>query len=230
MINAVIALNYNSPNLGLIPQLVNSAGVFINTLQVMNQKGIARAMNHGIKLCGYANFYTFLANDIKEPEDWLMMRSKFMKENGHVGICSFPLSSSDNLYISQDLIGNYTISRKLYEAIGEFNESFDPYGPIDLDYCHRARKAGFKTMYIPGYYSHHPHEHGTDNKYGYSKKKMIEDKWGQHVKDVLGYESGEKSIYIINQSEWQCDHPYEFVSEYSNSSFCNKCHTYITLP
>lgn len=201
MINAVIALNYNSSNLGTIHRNINKAGRDINNLQIVNKAGIAKAMNYGLRMAGHADFYTFLANDMEEPESWLRIRNAFLDDQS-IGICSFPLAKPAN-YDSQDLIGNYTISRKLYETIGEFNEAFDPYGPIDLDYCHRARKAGFKTMYIPGYYSVHPQEHGTDNKYGYSKKKMIEDKWGQHVKDVLGYETGEKPIYIINQSEWQ---------------------------
>lgn len=200
MTNAVIVLNYNSTDLVTIHRNINKAGMVIDNLQIVNKAGIAKAMNYGIKICGYADFYTFLANDIEEPEGWLKLRNKFMQVY-NAGICSFPLSEPAH-YNDQDLIGNYTISHALYEAIGAFNETFDPYGPIDLDYCHRARAAKFKTLYIPGYYCVHPQEHGMDNKYGYSKKKMVEDKWGQHVKDVLGYETGEKPIYIINQSEW----------------------------
>lgn len=201
MKNAVIVLNYRNTDLGIIYKNIQTACMPIDSLQIVNQTGIAKAMNLGIKLCGYHDLYTFISNDIEEPDNWLKIRNEFMQDES-IGMCSFPIDNPKD-YNEQDIIGNLTISRKLFETIGEFNQFFDPYGPIDLDYCHRSRIAGFKTMYIPGYFSLHPWEHASGNKYGYDKKKMVDDSWGQHVQDVVAYMSGEKSVYIINQSEWQ---------------------------
>jgi GT2 family glycosyltransferase len=43
----------------------------------------------------------------------------------------------------------YSVRRALFEQIGGFDENFSPYGWEDADFCLRARRAGYKTYYIP---------------------------------------------------------------------------------
>lgn len=199
MINAVIILNYKKTDFDIINQNLKSAGHQIDNLQVVNMEGIAKAMNFGIKLSGYADLYTFVSNDILEPDNWLKIRNNFMTQE--IGVCSFPIETPPH-YGDQDLIGNLTISRKLYETIGEFNQHFDPYGPIDLDYCARARAAGFKTKYIEGNYSLHPHQHANGDEYGWIKQELVKSKWKDHEQNIQGYSSGSKSTYIIFEQQF----------------------------
>ena len=42
------------------------------------------------------------------------------------------------------------IKKKLFEEIGELDEAFFFYGE-ETDFCLRARRAGYKTVYYPGY-------------------------------------------------------------------------------
>lgn len=57
--------------------------------------------------------------------------------------------------------GAMLISKKVIEAIGLFDERYFMYFE-DLDYCRRARKAGFKIYYLPS--AKILHEHGLSGK------------------------------------------------------------------
>ena len=57
--------------------------------------------------------------------------------------------------------GAMLISRKIVDKIGFFDERYFMYFE-DLDYCRRARKAGFKVWYLPS--AQITHEHGASGK------------------------------------------------------------------
>jgi GT2 family glycosyltransferase len=41
------------------------------------------------------------------------------------------------------------VRRDVFEQVGGFDPGFDPYGPEDLDFSLRVRKAGFRCLYVP---------------------------------------------------------------------------------
>ncbi|HJS32891.1 MAG TPA: glycosyltransferase family 2 protein [Alphaproteobacteria bacterium] len=44
----------------------------------------------------------------------------------------------------------FFVRREVFEAIGGFDENFNPYGWEDVDFSLRARRAGFRLAYAPG--------------------------------------------------------------------------------
>ena len=159
---------------------------------IIDQYGIAAAINRGLRMLG-PNFetYTILGNDIIEPEEWLSGRINAIM--GGFGVVSFPFDPVV-AYCSTDIIGNYTISKQCIHDIGGFNTLFDPYGAIDLDYCHRARAAGHRTSYIPGAVALHLSNGEGD--YGFNKAEMVQKTWNQHVESVDKYKNGQLPVYI----------------------------------
>ena len=161
---------------------------------IISQYGIAAAINRGFRMLGMGyETYTILGNDIEEPEDWLTGRINALKVG--YGIVSYPFEAVTN-FVNTDIIGNYTISQELLLSIGGMNTAFDPYGAIDLDYCHRARAAGFHTSYIPGAVAVHKGQHGTGGDYGFNKAEMVQKTWNQHVESIDKYKNGQLSIKI----------------------------------
>ena len=43
----------------------------------------------------------------------------------------------------------------LFERLGGFDERYNPYGFEDYDFCLRARRLGYRTLYSPGARLHH---------------------------------------------------------------------------
>jgi GT2 family glycosyltransferase len=161
---------------------------------IISQYGIAAAINRGFRMLGMGyETYTILGNDIEEPEDWLTGRINALQAG--YGIVAYPFDPVPD-YVNTDIIGNYTISQALLLSIGGMNTAFDPYGAIDLDYCHRARAAGFRTSYIPGAVAVHQGQHGSGGEYGFNKAEMVQKTWNQHVESVDKYRNGQMSINI----------------------------------
>ena len=166
--------------------------------QFINKSPLAAALNNGL-----THFYLhrdvdaigFLANDIEEPAGWLDIKANHLEAFPSVGVVSiYPYHQT--IPHGMDLIGNYLIRRELFEKIGFFTEQFGEYGPLDLDYCQRARIAGYKTEYITGVTAEHK-EFNHDTVYGFSKKEKVNEVWDQHYKDVVDYHNGRKPIRII---------------------------------
>ena len=192
--NAIIYLNYQNRNIETLYNNVKRACMHIDFISVINQTGIAYAINFGLKQINLeiVKYVTIMGNDILEPDNWLKIRSQFMQDKT-IGICSIPLDGFNG--DSLDLIGNFTISKEVILRVGAFNEELDPYGAIDLDYCTRIRAAGLQTKYIPNIKATHIEQNGIDA-YGYNKMDLVKKTWDLHNKNVSDYQNGTKAYYI----------------------------------
>lgn len=191
--NAIIYLNYQDRNIETLFSNIKNASKPINYSTVITDKGIANAINKGLRQLDfdYIGYVTILANDILEPDNWLQTRNEFMQDE--IGICSIPLNGFNG--DSLDLIGNFTISAEAIKRVGAFNEELDPYGAIDLDYCTRVRAAGLQTKYIPNTKAIHIEQNGIDA-YGYNKMDLVKKTWDLHNRNVQAYGDGTKTFYI----------------------------------
>jgi len=192
--NAVIYLNYQDRNIDTLFHNIKNAGEHIDFISIINETGIAYAINKGLKHFNfdYVEYVTIMGNDILEPDNWLSIRNEFL-EDKTVGICSIPLDgfSGDSL----DLIGNFTISKEAINRVGAFNQELDPYGAIDLDYCTRVRASGLHTKFIPNTKATHIEQNGIEA-YGYNKMDLVKKTWDLHNKNVSSYTDGTKAYYI----------------------------------
>jgi glycosyltransferase involved in cell wall biosynthesis len=218
---AVICLAYGREELTAKTLTANlpTAGMDFG-LFVINKQGIAKAMNEGLHAAkdNYEAF-CFLANDILEPNWWLFDRvSSLDVIKNHFsflpGMVSIPVDTSYTGHEFTDVIGNVLITKEVFEKVGYFNEGLGLYGPVDCDYNHRVRLAGFHNYYLPNCQAKEiqPHQSADSDKvYGYSKKEAIQNVWGKHSKEVSEYISNQRSIYLpfdqvenynINMKEW----------------------------
>jgi GT2 family glycosyltransferase len=192
--NAVIFLNYLDGNLETLWNNVKRAGKHIEFVSVINEEGIANAMNKGLKQINFdvVDYVTILANDILEPDNWLISRNEFMQDKT-IGICAFPLVGGFD--DTTDIIGNFTISKEVIKNVGAFNTALDPYGAIDLDYCTRVRAYGLYTKYIRTGKATHIEQNGIDA-YGYNKNDLVKSTWELHSSNVSNYANGSKTYYL----------------------------------
>jgi len=103
---------------------------------------------------------------------------------------------SENVSIEVEAIsgGAMLIPREIIEKIGLFDERYFMYFE-DLDYCRRARKAGFKIYYLPS--AKVIHEHGASGKHLATKK----DQWRRLIPSSKIYH-GLLRHYLINMIIW----------------------------
>lgn len=162
----------------------------------INTEGIANAMNEGIDYMLENSFdaIAFLSNDIIEPQDWLAKKVDAMQTYPSAGIISTSVETICTQIISQVIIGNYLISHNTIKKIGYFNESMFPYGPIDIDYCHRCDAAGIKTYYLLDAMAQHIGSHASGNEYGWDKEKLVNDGWDKVYKSGNYYKSKNNAI------------------------------------
>ena len=165
---------------------------------VIKKEGIANALNIGIDIAGVDGYdaIAYLANDIKEPDNWLAKKVEALQTYPKAGIVSSSLDHNRQTIQSEHIISNWLLSMKVVDKIGIFNEQMFPYGPIDLDYCERANLAGFYTYYVMNCKAEHIGSHATGNEYGWDKGKMVEKYWQMHVNDVIAYRNGSKNLKI----------------------------------
>ena len=190
--NALIYLNYQSNNIETLFHNIKNAGKHIDLISIVDETGIAYAINKGLMQLNNFDYVTIMGNDIQEPDNWLQIRNDYMNDTS-IGICSIPLGGFNG--DSLDLIGNFTISKETINRLGAFNEQLDPYGAIDLDYCTRCRAAGLQTKYIPNIKASHIEQNGIDA-YGYNKMDLVKKTWDLHNQNVSDYSNGTKAYYI----------------------------------
>ncbi len=110
---------------------------FVDALEIDKQGGIACGKGYtrypsktfnstGIQ----SNLYTGVIRDIGAGEEDIGQ----YEEKRYVAACG-----GFGLFIRADL----------FEELKGFDETFNPYGWEDVDLCFRAKKAGFKTLYLP---------------------------------------------------------------------------------
>jgi GT2 family glycosyltransferase len=192
--NAVIYLNYQNNNVKTLGINLMNAGINVEQVVIVNEKGIANAINVGLNKIdlSHIQYVTLLANDIIEPDNWLKDRNEFMQDKT-IGICAFALVGGFD--DTTDIIGNFTISKEVIKNVGAFNTALDPYGAIDLDYCTRVRAAGLYTKYIRSGKATHIEQNGIDA-YGYNKNELVKSTWELHTSNVANYSNGSKTYYL----------------------------------
>lgn len=192
--NAIVYLNYKDRNINTLFENIKNAGKHIDIVTIINEEGIAFAINKGLRNLNFDNvdYVTIMGNDILEPDNWLQIRNDFLQDKT-IGICSIPLHSTGN--DTADLIGNFTITKETIKRVGAFNQELDPYGAIDLDYCTRCRAAGLHTKFIKEYTANHIEQNSIDA-YGYNKNELVQKTWSLHSNNVSAYTNGSKTYYI----------------------------------
>jgi GT2 family glycosyltransferase len=165
--------------------------------------GIAKPFNDMLNVIWQDyDAFLFMANDIKEPKNWLLHRvtyAQVIPESGMISVACGPhnyrQTTINHLPVyAGDVIGQFMITRKVFEKVGYFREDFGLYGPIDNDYNIRCRQLGFVNYYIPGITANHLDDK-DDKKYGYSKKDKVKETWQQFTQDVQRYADTE-ACYI----------------------------------
>ena len=112
------------------------------------KRGIGAGVNEGFRMTKDYDGVCLLANDILLPQNWLsnwVMFAKRVPKTGIIGIhCVEELPPLvDGVHKTHTPFGDNFITRELIDAIGGYNEAYDPYGMQDRDFAERATIAGF---------------------------------------------------------------------------------------
>lgn len=193
----VVGLIYGSRTLETLEETLKRSGYSADVI-LINQEGIAQAMNMGLDVFREGNYdaIAYLANDILEPDRWLLSKIEALQLYYNAGIVASSLDFARTEIVNEHIISNWLVSKAVVDAIGEFNESMFPYGPIDLDYVERTWVAGFKTYYVKNCLAVHNGGHAEGNEYGWNKQELVNQFWQQHQYDIIGYRNGSKPIKI----------------------------------
>lgn len=191
----VVCLTYGNRPLDIILKNLQNAGYPFNVAFV-SMEGIANALNEGLALAEGFDAVAFLANDIEEPEDWLLKKMIALTTYPDAGIVASSLDKVVTEINNEHIISNWVIRRQVIDKVGLFNESMFPYGPIDLDYCERTYVAGFKTYYVKNCQAKHIGNHAEGNEYGWNKQELVKKYWQQYIQDIQGYRNGTKDIKL----------------------------------
>lgn len=146
--------------------------------------GIAAGFNNLMGNAPHYDFYQFIANDIMEPDNWLIDKVQAIQTIPNSGMVSVPVGEhalapvkmADQWVYPGDVIGQYMISREVWDKVGAFREEWGQYSPVDLDYNRRCVKAGFVNYYLSGKVAEHL-EQGDRELYGYNKDAEIARTW-----------------------------------------------------
>lgn len=191
----ICSLIYGNRPLSTIGSNLMRAGHPFDHITI-NREGIANALNDGLDMATIDNYdyIGYLANDIKEPDNWLAKKLDAIQTYPFAGIVASSLGEVKKGIRSEHIISNWLVDIKLVNAIGYFNESMFPYGPIDLDYCERSHIANFNTYYVMDCMAEHIGTHATGNEYGWDKAEIINKNWAAHEHDIKSYRNGTKKI------------------------------------
>ena len=157
---------------------LNNAGMDYG-LFVGDHRGICRNTNIMLWRAmseGYDAF-CIMGNDITEPYGWLSERVKFANERPTCGGVSIGIDWMTSTPKEDTVIGNILWPLDVVKAVGAWDERLDPHGPVDLDYCYRANRAGYKNWYLPCLSANHQFGHDGNDIYGYDKQAVIKEKW-----------------------------------------------------
>lgn len=161
--------------------------------------GIAAGFNYLMRQASVANggvgydYYQFIANDILEPENWLINKIRAIQSIPNSGMVSIPVGDhafapvklGNQWTYPGDVIGQFMISAEVWKKVGAFREEWGHYSPVDIDYNARCRKAGFINYYINSPRAIHLDDKDR-NLYGYNKDEAIARTWplyGESLKE-----------------------------------------------
>lgn len=176
---------------------------------VIDMKGIAAALNAGIKQSLHYDAVVTMANDILMPDNWLkamVLAAVSIPNTGMCGIhCVEGLGDTETIngvtvHPSYTAFGNVLIPMQAIRKVGMFNEDYDPYGMQDADFALRLNNSGFINYYLHGMKSEHiGHDVGQATDYRLMKDEGLSlsgDKWGKWTKHY------EENGYTLNMNEW----------------------------
>jgi GT2 family glycosyltransferase len=144
------------------------------------KRGIGAGVNAGLRMTKDYDGVCLLANDILLPQNWLsnwVMFAKRVSKTGIIGIhCVEELPPLvDGVHKTHTPFGDNFITRELIDAIGGYNEAYDPYGMQDRDFAERATIAGFTNYYLPDLKSEHiGHDVGNGTEYRAMKDASLQ--------------------------------------------------------
>lgn len=163
----------------------------------INREGIANALNDGIDLMKKGDYdaIAFLANDIIEPDNWLIKKAMALDSYERAGIVASSVDFKREYFNNEHIISNWLISKEVIDKVGYFNEIFYPYGPIDLEYCERTWLAGFNTYYVMDCLAS-TGDHAIGDEYGYNKQQVVNSFWDKYKDDINAYKNGTKDIKL----------------------------------
>jgi GT2 family glycosyltransferase len=172
-------------------------------LFTINKKGIAAAINEGLKKTKDYDAIVTCSNDIEMPVNWLQRMVEVVSNIENTGMCGihcvegqgeFKHINGHAVYQNFTAFGNVMIPRKAIDTIGKFNEDYDPYGMQDADYAYRLNAMGFTNYYIAGLTSNHiGHDVGSQSEYRKMKDEGLAlsdakwDKWTKHYDTTKNY-------------------------------------------
>lgn len=134
------------------------------SLITIDRKGIAAALNEGIEKARGHDAIVTMANDILMPDGWLKAMAAASEAIEKTGMCGIhtvegigppEIINGVTVHRSFTAFGNVLIPFAAINAIGYFNEEYDPYGMQDGDYAYRLNKSGFINYYIHGLKAEH---------------------------------------------------------------------------
>ena len=161
----------------------------------IDRLGIAAALNEGIDMTREYDAVAFCGNDILMPDNWLLIAVEHIMAIPETGMCGIycveklpPLETINGKQVHPTwaTFGNVIIPRKAIDAVGYFNQAFDPYGMQDSDYGLRLSKMGFQSYYIKDLQSQHlGHDVGELTDYRKMKDEGLNkagEVWGKYTK------------------------------------------------
>ncbi len=183
--------------------------------------GNTKAANQGM-LASRADYVCILDNDTLVFDDWLneMIRvAESAKDIGIVGPHSNygkkkPGNKSYQLYAKEMVSGRqgqyietaavigfcYLIKREVIDKIGMWDERFSPGYFEDTEYCFRARKIGYRSVFAKGAFVFH-FEHTSFKSRGFEALfKLSEEKF------YSLYKRPERILYILTKTDTKCYH------------------------
>lgn len=184
-------------------QNIHNSGMPDAQTFVIERKGIAAAINEGLEKTRNKDAVAILSNDIIMPDNWLkhMVNAlTHIPESGMIGIhCVEGLPDKQtingiDLHLKKRIFGNTLIPRIAIDAVGYFNEDYDPYGMQDSDYSFRLYKTGFLNYYLAGLKSEHiGHDVGNATEYRKMKDEGLQScdekwlRWTKHYDETGNY-------------------------------------------
>lgn len=190
-------------------QNFNNAGHPFDNV-IIDMKGIANALNYGIKQSLHYDAVVTMANDILMPDGWLSAMVTAASLIPNTGMCGIHCVEGigerkeiNGIEINETFtsFGNVLIPIVAIREVGYFNTDYDPYGMQDADFAYRLKKKGFINYYLSGKKSEHiGHDVGQPSDYrrmkdeGLSKAGEVWSRWTKHYE-----ETGD---YTINFKEW----------------------------